>query len=68
MEMDLEDFYRRLCLKEFFYDSDSDEECPQPEPFKPKKKRWTPPKNRVLALEAYIQAIQEGTQITPPRR
>lgn len=70
MEIDLEDLYRRLRLKEFFYDSESDGESPQPQPdpFKPRKKRWTPAKNRVPALEAYIQAIGDGVQAAPPKR
>ena len=69
MEMDLEDFYRRLRLKEFFYRSDSeDAERPPLDPFKPKKKRWTPHVNREPALETYIQAVNEGAQEATPRR
>lgn len=46
---------------EFFYDSEeSDGEEYQPNPFRRRKKRWTPPKNREPALESYIQAFNEG--------
>ena len=68
LENDLEDFYRRLRLREYFHNSDSEEENPQPKPFKPKNRRWTPAKNREAALEAYIQAVGEKVHERPPQR
>ena len=59
----MEDFYRRLRLKEFFYDSEeSDGEEYQPNPFRRRKKHWSPPKNREPALESYIQILNEGVK------
>ena len=56
-------FYRRLRLKEFFYDSEeSDGEEYQPNPFRRWKKRWTPLKNWETALESYIQALNESVK------
>ena len=69
MEMDLEDFYRRLRLKDFYHSDSEDAERPPLDPFKPKKKRGTPHVNREPALETYIQAVNEGAQeATPGRR
>ena len=59
----MEDFYIRLQLREFFYDSeDSDGEAYQPNPFRRKKKRWTPPKNREPALDSFIQTVNESVK------
>ena len=54
---DLNTFFRRLRLKEFFHDEDNTEEREPINPFK-KKSNWNPPKNRESALETYIQAKQ----------
>ena len=63
LQNDLDNFHRRLRLKEFFYDSeDSDEEAYQPTPFRQKKRKWTPPKNREPALESYIQTVTENVK------
>ena len=63
LQNDLEDFYRRLRLREFFYDSEeSDGEEYQSNPFRRRKKRWTPPKNREPALESYIQVLNESVK------
>ena len=60
---DLDHFYRHLCLKEYFYDSDSEGERPQPEPL---ISRWTHAKNRDLALKAYIQVVSEDVHALLP--
>ena len=49
---DLSRFYRTIRLKEFFVD----EPPSAPEPFR-QKSSWVPPKNRVPALETYVQAV-----------
>ena len=63
LQNDLEDFYRHLRPKEFFYDSEeSDGEEYQPNPFRRRKNCWTSPKNRESALESYIQALNESVK------
>ena len=58
---------RHLRLKEFFYDSEeSDGEEYQPNPFRRRKKCWTPTKNREPALESYIQALNKCEGVAPP--
>ena len=52
LSQDLTEYYRRLRLTEFFFDSGSSKE----EPFRVKS-TWVPPKNRVPALETYVQAV-----------
>ncbi len=59
LSQDLTDYYRRIRLREFFLDSDP---C-DPEPFRVKS-AWVPPKNRVPALETYVQVV--NTQVTNP--
>ena len=67
LQNDLEDFYRCLRLKGIFYDSEeSDREEYQPNPFRRRKKRWTPLKNREPALESCIQALNESVKEVPP--
>ena len=43
-------------------------ESHQPEPFNPRRRRWSPVKNREPALEAYIQAVSEGVQAESSRK
>ena len=52
LSQDLTEYYRRLRLSEFFFDSGPQEV----EPFRIKS-TWVPPKNRVPALETYVQAV-----------
>jgi hypothetical protein len=57
VKKDLEAFFRRLRLKDFFADtntSDNSEDTPR---FR-KKSDWKPPKSKDPALEAYIQAVE----------
>ena len=55
LEQDIQQFFRRLRLKEFFHklEGDNDEI-----PWFRRKSKWTPPCNRDLALETYIKAIK----------
>ena len=52
LSQDLTDYYRRIRLREFFLDAPPSE----PEPFR-KKSTWVPPKNRVPAMETYVQVV-----------
>ena len=52
LSQDLTDYYRRIRLQEFFLDSAPMER----EPFHVKS-NWIPPKNRVPALETYVQVV-----------
>ena len=52
---DFQQFFRKLPLKEFFYESEGDsEEIPR---FR-RKSKWTPLCNRYPALETYIKAVK----------
>lgn len=68
MEYDLSVFYRRLRLKEYFFEENSsNDKVTEPNPFRVGNKRWNPPKNREPALETYIQAIGENSQASNRR-
>ena len=62
---DLTDYYRRIRLVEFFLDLPPTEL----EPFR-KKRTWVPPKNRIAAMETYVQAVstQVNNSPNPSRR
>ena len=66
LQYDLTMFYRRLRLREYFYDEESlvNDRDTQHNPFRLRNKRWMPEKNREPALEAYIQAIAENSTKT----
>ena len=59
LSQDLTEYYRRIRLSEFFFDSAPYDQ----EPFRVKS-TWVPPKNRVPALETYVQAV--SAQINNP--
>ena len=66
LQYDLTMFYRRLRLREYFYDEESlvNDRDTQHNPFRLRNKRWMPAKNREPALEAYIQARAENSTKT----
>ena len=70
LKQDLEDFDRRLHLREFFYDPQDEEETTQRRQFK-EKSTWTPHRNREAPLEMYIRAVKKDilqtAQNTRPR-
>ena len=61
---DLESFFRRLCLKEFFLDLEymyeEEEEEEERNIFHPPSK-WMPPKGRDAVLETYAKGIRRET-------
>ena len=57
---DLESYFRRLRLKEFFADQDDAENIIQ-EPFRPPSK-WMPPKGRDATLELYVRGVRNDVQ------
>ena len=59
LSQDLTEYYRRIRLREFFLDAET---C-DPEPFRIKS-TWIPPKNRIPALETYVQVV--SSQVTNP--
>ena len=59
MEEDTRQFFRRIRLKEFFYDEEEVENDNENiRPFK-KKSKWTPPCNRDPALETYVKVVRD---------
>ena len=56
LEVDLQQFFRRLRLKEFLAEKAGNDT--EYNPFK-NKSNWTPPPNRDPALEAYIKAVEK---------
>ena len=64
VKQDFDEFYRRLRLKEYFYDSDAiDMNSTSVNPFR-KKSGWEPPHNRDVALETYIKAVGKDIETT----
>ena len=61
---DLQEFFRRLRLKEFFHDARSDSEQ---SPFR-NKSSWCPPTNRVFYVEEFIHKIEEEVRNFQPKR
>ena len=59
LENDLESYFRRLRLREFFLDEETDNSAPV-HPFKPLSS-WMPPKGRDQTLETYIKAVRSDT-------
>ena len=60
LKEDIQHYFRRLRLKEFFHESDGEnEQIPQ---FR-KKLKWTPPCNRDPALETYIKAVRDDIHL-----
>ena len=62
LQYDLNIFYRRLRLREYFLDDNSSERHTDHNPFRLRNKRWMPPKNRQPALETYIQAVDDNSK------
>ena len=62
LQYDLNIFYRRLRLREYFFDDNSSERHTDHNPFRLRNKRWMPPKNRQPALETYIQAVDDNSK------
>ena len=54
---DLEGYFRRLCLKEFFLDEEDSDNAETQTQFGPPS-TWIPPKGRDAALETYIRKIR----------
>ncbi|XP_072041826.1 uncharacterized protein [Amphiura filiformis] len=65
LSQDLTQYYRRIRLREVFLD----EPASEPEPFR-KKSSWVPPKNRVPAMETYVQVVssQVNNSANSPHR
>ena len=57
LKEDVKHFFRRLRLREFFYDPDDT----TINPFK-RKSKWTPPIKREPALETYIKSVEREIQ------
>ena len=70
LKKDLIEFSRRLRLKEYFWDSEDDDE--EDVAYKPLRRTstWTPPLNRDAALESYIKVINDNIQeqVQRPRK
>ena len=54
---DLDSFFRRLRLREFFLDPEEDEENVDMNTFRPPSK-WMPPKGRDVVLETYVKGVR----------
>ena len=67
LKADLEDFSRRLRLKEYFHGCESSNYVSDPNPFK-KKNSWTPNKDRDLGLELFIQLLKSDILNTKPSK
>ena len=67
LKADLEDFSRRLRLKEYFHGRESSNYVSDPNPFK-KKNSWTPNKDRDLGLELFIQLLKSDILNTKPSK
>ena len=58
---DLEGYFRRLRLKEFFLEEDEEENYDAEISFRPPS-TWMPPKGRDAALETYIRKIRTDVE------
>ena len=67
LKADLEDFSRRLPLKEYFHGRESSNYISDPNPFK-KENSWTPNKDRDLGLELFIQLLKSDILNTKPSK
>ena len=67
LKADLEDFSRRLRLKEYFHGRESSNYVSDPNTFK-KKNSWTPNKDRDLGLELFIQLLKSDILNTKPSK
>ena len=59
---DLESFFRRLCLKEFFIHVDEEEEEENDVDILFPPSTWMPPKCRDTALETYIRKVRTDVE------
>ena len=65
IKADINDFKRRLRIKEFFYD---DNNCDlEPNPFR-LKSTWCPPANREPLLDIYIDSVERDIMTANPTR
>ena len=67
LKADVEDFSRRLRLKEYFHGRESSQYISDPNPFK-KKSTWTPNKDRDLGLELFIQLLKNDILNSKPSK
>ena len=68
LQFDLNMFYRRLRLREYFFNENATTEHTGHNPFHLTNKRWTPAKNREPALETFIQAVNEDSKHVSKRK
>ena len=65
IKADINDFSRRLRIKEFFYD---DNNCDlEPNPFR-LKSTWCPPAKREPVLDIYIDSVERDIMTAKPTR
>ena len=65
IKADINDFSRRLRIKEFFYDNNN---CDlEPNPFR-LKSTWCPPANREPVLDVYIDSVERDIMTAKPTR
>ena len=65
IKADINDFSRRLRIKEFFYDNNN---CDlEPNPFR-LKSTWCPPANREPVLDIYIDSVERDIMTAKPTR
>ena len=67
VQADINDFARRLRLKEFFHNEDDITTDTDTHPFRCKGS-WTPPHGREAALEAFINAVEQDLMFSKPAR
>ena len=58
LQRDFQQFTRRLRLKEFFYNEETECEDQAINPFR-RKSGWAPPPNRDVGLETYVRAVKQ---------
>jgi len=67
VQADINDFTRRLGLKEFFHNEDDLTTDTDTHPFRCKGS-WTPPHGREAALDAFINAVEQDVMFSKPAR
>ena len=60
MRKDIKEYIRRIRLKEYFYSDEAVDGDFSEMPAFRKKSGWTPERNREIALEAYVEALENG--------
>lgn len=68
LHQDLETFFRRLRLRQFFYEEDPPEAQPESplDRFKPKS-NWTPPPNQDQILDTFINLVRRDAHKATPK-